>query len=262
MWNTSLPVIEGERKKVLIAFQKNLSIQFTNISLLNLALTHRSISNEVRGASNNERLEFLGDSVLGMVSAAILYKRFDGKSEGELAKIKSVVVSEDVLAGAARELGIDSVVLLGRGEERTGGRNKNAILADALEAVIGALYLDSGCEQAYAFVERVIGKEISSVVDTGSHLDYKSLLQEFCQRVFKTCPAYRVVLRSGPEHLRCFFVEVSAGGKIFGPCKGKNKKSAEQEAAKMAYNALCQTPFSEAGLQDALCEKVPPAQKE
>jgi ribonuclease-3 len=232
-----ISVPDGERKKKLLSFQKKLSLTFNDISLLNLALTHSSVSNESSHPENNERLEFLGDSVLGLVTASLLYERFDGR-EGELARIKSAVVSEEALAGLARELQIDTALLLGRGEESTGGRNKNAILADALEALIGALFLDGGYGAAESFVSRVIGKEISDVVEKGRYLDYKSLLQVFCQHAFKTYPEYRVVKRDGPRHLSYFWIEVSAGGNVFGPCMGKNKKAAEQEAAKMAYEAM------------------------
>jgi ribonuclease-3 len=233
-----LPAVGIERKKRLLSFQKSISIKFKNITLLNLALTHCSVSNEAQNRHNNERLEFLGDSILGLVTADILYERFAEKPEGELAKIKSVVVSEAILSGIARELQLDAMLLLGRGEESTGGRNKNAILADAFEALIGAVYLDCGYTQAFAFVSRYVDKEITNVVDKRRYQNYKSLLQEFCQREFKSCPVYKVVKYSGPDHDRSFWVEAVIGATAFGPCMGKNKKAAEQEAAKIACEAL------------------------
>jgi ribonuclease-3 len=130
------------------------------------------------------------------------------------------------------------MLLLGRGEESSGGRNKNAILADALEALIGAVYLDGGYRQAFIFVSRYISREISNVVDKQRYQDYKSLLQVLCQHEFKSYPVYKLVKCSGPDHERFFWVDVTAGAKVFGPCMGKNKKTAEQEAAKMAYKAL------------------------
>lgn len=210
---------------------------------------HRSISNETSGSKqsgqtvpggkiNNERLEFLGDSILGAVCATALYQKYPEKSEGDLAKIKAVVVSEDILSVVARELQIDSMLLLGRGEELSGGRTKKAILADALEALIGALYLDSGYKAAFAFVSRYISPEIDRVADTGYHRDYKSLLQEFCQHYFRAYPVYRMVKRSGPEHERLFWMEVVVNNTVYGPGTGRNKKSAEQEAARLAYEAL------------------------
>jgi ribonuclease-3 len=221
----------------LAAFQKTASIRFKSLGLLNLSFMHRSVSNEGY-AFNNERLEFLGDAVLGTVAAALLYEQLSEKSEGELAKIKSVVVSEDSLSGVARELGIDALLILGRGEELSGGRAKKAILADALEALIGAYYLDSGYRAAHSFVSRFITAEIRRVLDNRHHRDYKSLLQELSQRLFKEYPFYRLLKRSGPDHERLFWMEVEVDGRNFGPGMGKNKKSAEQEAARLAYEAL------------------------
>jgi ribonuclease-3 len=206
--------------------------------LLNLSFTHRSVANESGCAGNNERLEFLGDAILGAVSAALLYEKFGEKNEGELAKVKSVVVSEGILAGIARDLQIDAQLLLGKGEELSGGRTKNAILADALEALIGALYLDSGYRSAYAFVARLIGPEIGRVTEKNYHRDYKSLLQELSQQNYRSYPEYRMVKRAGPEHDRLYWMEVTVNGIAYGPGMGRNKKTAEQEAAKIAWDAL------------------------
>jgi len=199
---------------------------------------HRSVSNESNQKINNERLEFLGDAILGAVTADLLYQTLSHKAEGDLARIKSVVVSEDVLSGVALELQIDSLLVLGKGEELSGGRTKKAILADALEALIGALYVDSGYKNAHTFVSRFISAEIERVLENKHHLDYKSLLQEFCQRKFKKYPDYRLIKRSGPEHSRIFWIDVTVNGKVYGPATGKNKKSAEREAAKLAYDKL------------------------
>jgi ribonuclease-3 len=130
------------------------------------------------------------------------------------------------------------MLLLGKGEELSGGRTKKAILADALEAVIGALYLDSGYKAAFAFVSGFLAPEIDRVAETDYHRDYKSLLQELCQRFFRAYPSYQMVKRSGPEHDRLFWMEVTVNGKVYGPGTGRNKKSAEQEAARMAYDSL------------------------
>jgi ribonuclease-3 len=232
------PELDPGRKKVLAAFQKTAGIRFRSLELLNLSFMHRSVSNESGQKSNNERLEFLGDAILGAVTATLLYRDFEDKKEGELAKIKSVVVSEDILSGVARELQIDNLLLLGKGEELSGGRTKKALLADALEALIGALYLDSGYKAAYAFVSCWMGPEIGRVLDKNYHQDYKSLLQELSQRLFHAYPLYRLIKRSGPEHERFFWMEVTVNGTAFGPGAGRNKKTAEQEAARLAYEQL------------------------
>jgi len=205
---------------------------------------HRSVSNEMslHVKMNNERLEFLGDSILGMVCASLLYETFSDKSEGDLAKIKAVVVSEDVLSQIALGLQIDKMLLLGKGEELSGGRTKKTILADAMEALIGALYLDSGFKVAFDFVSSCIEPEINKVTGDNYHKDYKSLLQEYCQRVFRCYPEYRMVKRSGPEHEHTFWMEVQINETVYGTGKGRNKKSAEQEAAKAAWEAFNSTP--------------------
>jgi ribonuclease-3 len=199
---------------------------------------HRSVSNEIQSKTNNERLEFLGDAILGAVTASLLYSNLTDSSEGDLAKIKSIVVSEETLSGIARELQIDTMMVLGRGEELSGGRDKKALLADALEALFGALYLDSGFKAAHAFVSRCIEPEISKVRENKGRTDYKSHLQEVCQRKFKVYPSYRLAKHSGPEHERYFWIEVTCGNKTFGPGMGKNKKYAEQEAARIALTQL------------------------
>jgi len=231
----------AERKRELRLFCKSSELRFKSLELLDLSLTHRSVLNERPASSaglNNERLEFLGDSVLGLISASLLYRRFPQKTEGELAKIKSVVVSEDILSGIALELSIDTVLVLGKGEEQTGGRTKKAILADALEALIGALFLDSGFKAADDFVAPRINKEIDRVLEKKGKEDYKSELQELSQRLFKNYPAYKMVKKTGPEHERLFWIEVSVNGTSYGPCVGRSKKAAEQEAARLAMEAL------------------------
>jgi ribonuclease-3 len=230
--------IDSERKRTLQAFSKASGLKFKNPELLNLAFAHRSSCNESGRKENNERLEFLGDSVLGAVTASLLYEELPEKSEGELAKIKSVVVSEEILSGIALENGIDRLLILGKGEEQTGGRMKKAILADTLEALIGAVYLDSGFKAAWNFVARRIAPEIVKVLENRSAQDYKSLLQEHCQRLYKSYPVYSLVKRSGPEHDRLFFIQVTVNGEFYGPCTGRSKKAAEQEAARLAWEKL------------------------
>ena len=231
-------ILGAERKRELRVFCKSSELKFKNLELLDLSLTHRSVFNERLEGSNNERLEFLGDSVLGLISVSLLYRRFPQKTEGELAKIKSVVVSEEILSGLALELALDNVLVLGKGEEQTGGRTKKTILADALEALIGALYLDSGFKTAEDFFAPRINREIDRVLEKKGKADYKSELQELSQRLFKTYPLYKLARRTGPEHERLFWMEVAVNGKSYGPCVGRNKKTAEQEAAHLALEAL------------------------
>ncbi|MCL1836835.1 MAG: ribonuclease III [Treponema sp.] len=231
-------MIEPGRKKQLAAFQKTAGFRFKSLELLNLSFVHRSVSNETSCRQNNERLEFLGDSILGAVCATLLYEKFPEKPEGELAKIKSVAVSEEVLSSVARILQIDTMLLLGKGEDLSGGREKKAILADTLEALIGALYLDSGYRAAFDFISRLFTPEIGRITEKDYLRDYKSLLQELCQRRYRAYPQYRLVKRSGPEHERMFWIEVSVNGTVYGPGSGRSKKSAEQEAARAAWQSL------------------------
>lgn len=229
--------LSAERKARLASFCRALSIHFSDIELLDLAFHHSSCSGNGREESrgNNERLEFLGDSVLGMATAAFLYESLKDNPEGDLAKIKSVVVSEQTLAPIAVKMGIDDMLLLGKGEELSGGRHKKAILADAVEAVIGAYYLDSGYNAAEKFVLSFIVPEIRKVLDNRGVKDYKTILQEFHQKKYKTCPVYELVKESGPDHDRTFWVTVHLKNTSYGPESGKNKKEAEQNVARRAW---------------------------
>ena len=229
-----------ERAAVLAGLCSSLHITFHNVSLLDLALHHRSFCHEKQhDAGNNERLEFLGDAVLGMATASYLYTAMADRPEGDLAKIKSIVVSEMTLAPIALAAGIDRCLRLGNGEERSGGRQKKAILADALEAIIGAYYLDAGYAQAEAFVLSIIIPDIEKVLQNKHQKNYKTLLQELYQKQSKACPVYTTEKQSGPDHDMTFWVSVTVGTHTYGPAKGKNKKEAEQAAAHIAYQALC-----------------------
>lgn len=230
-----------ERKKLLEEFCRNLDLHFKNLNMLDLAFHHRSFSNENEDHRlyNNERLEFLGDSVLGLATAAFLYEDMMDNPEGDLARIKSIVVSEQTLAPIAKEImHIDKYLVLGKGEEKTGGRDKKAILADAVEAVIGALYLDSGYKVAEKFVRDIIVPEIRKVQDLKGAKDYKTILQEYYQRKYKICPKYELVKATGPDHDRTFSMVVKLGSVTYGPADGKSKKSAEQTVAKLACQSL------------------------
>lgn len=232
--------VTQERKKELLDFCKPLGLKFNDIELLDLAFHHRSYSNEhsQHKRYNNERLEFLGDSVLGMVTAAFLYEDMAENPEGDLAKIKASVVSEKSLAPIGLSIGIDKMLVLGRGEQLSGGREKPAIIADCVEAVIGAYYLDSGYDKVKNFVLDFIIPEIRKVQQNKGNMDYKTMLQEFFQKQSKQCPFYELVNTSGPDHNQTFFVSVHLGNKVFGPAEGKSKKAAEQNAAKLALDNL------------------------
>lgn len=233
------PAISKERKTELLRFEKSIGTKFKDHALLNLAFCHRSYANEIElTTDNNEKLEFLGDAILGMVVSEFLYNKLTDKTEGDLAKIKSFVVSEHILAEVARKINIDHYVLIGKGEESTGGRSKKAIIADTLEAIIGAYYLDSGIKPAREFVLSMIEPKINRVLENKHRKDYKTLLQEYVQKRFKTYPRYRVVNKDGPDHNKTFFMEVLINKKSYGRGKGKNKKEAEQNAAQMAYKTF------------------------
>lgn len=236
--------LSNTRKKILTDFQKSLNIRFKDVFLLDLAFHHRSFSNEstkkdLSYPQNNERLEFLGDAVLGMVTASLLYNNLTDQPEGELARIKSVVVSEMTLSQIALNIGVDKCLVLGKGEELSGGRTKKAILADAMEAIIGAFYLDSGYREAEKFVLQFMVEEVEKVIKNKHQKDYKTLLQEWYQKKSKKCPRYELVEMSGPDHDKNFVVQVRLEDKVFGPATGKNKKEAEQAVAKLAYSTLC-----------------------
>ncbi len=231
------PVVTSKRRSDLRLFEKQAGIRFRRLDLLNLAFIHRSYANEYsQKIDNNEKLEFLGDSVLGMVTADYLFNLLPGKTEGFLAKVKSFVVSEDSLDFLSRSINVDKYLLIGKGEENSGGRNKKAILADCMEAVIGAYYLDSTYKDVRKFVLQLLIPEIEKVLENRHKKDYKTLLQEFVQKKFHVYPKYSLIKKSGPDHDRTFWIEVSVNDKTFGPGQGKNKKEAEQNAASEAFH--------------------------
>lgn len=228
-----------QRKILLTDFQKQLNIQFKNVQLLDTAFHHRSFSNELANSTgNNECLEFLGDAVLGMVTATYLYNVSGSCPEGELAKIKSVVVSEVTLAAIALEIGVDKCLSLGKGEERSGGRSKKAILADALEAIFGAYYLDSGFAAVQKLIIALLAPEIEKVQQNRHLKDYKTLLQEFYQKKHKVCPIYKMIKKTGPDHDQTFWVSVFLDSTVYGPEQGKSKKEAEQAVARFAWERV------------------------
>ena len=212
--------------------------KFRNISLLQNALTHSSYANERWHNSllSNERLEFLGDSVLGMLVAEYLYRSFPNRPEGELTRMRADMVCEQTLAAAANRIGLGEHLLLGHGEEQGGGRTRNSILADAMESVIAASFLDGGMEAALQIVRTFIFVEVP--VTKLHNADYKTQLQEMVQQKKNQTLAYELVGQSGPDHDKRFDVEVSLNGVVVGSGSGSSKKRAEQNAARAAIEKL------------------------
>jgi len=227
--------------------QKRLSYRFKRPDLLREAITHKSHYHENRNhvQQDNERLEFLGDAVLDLVIAELLINRLPGATEGDLSKAKAQLVSEPMLSQIAKEIEIGRFVLLGKGEELTQGREKPSILADALEAVIAALYLDGGFEEAKAFVERCFERSLQDLTKPSgaepsapAHSDYKTGLQELCQKKFETLPVYELLRESGPDHQKRFEIQLFISGRVISQGAGRTKKEAEQMAAKEALKQL------------------------
>ena len=207
--------------------------------LLERSLTHRSFAYENGGLPTNERLEFLGDSVLGLVVTDTLYRIHPDLPEGQLAKLRAAVVNAKALAGIGRELGVGQHLLLGRGEETTGGRDKSSIVADTVEAVIGAVFLDQGLDAATALIHRLFDALIAESAGLGAGLDWKTSLQELCAAASYGVPEY-VVEESGPDHQKSFRARVRVAGALYGDGRGRSKKEAEQQAAATAYTELAQ----------------------
>jgi len=201
------------------------------------ALTHRSYAYEHDGLPTNERLEFLGDSVLGLVVTDTLFRHHPDLPEGQLAKLRAAVVQMSALADVARDLDLGAYLRLGNGEELTGGRDKSSILADTLEAVIGAVYLDCGLAQASAMVHRLFDPVIERSSGLGAGLDWKTSLQELTAARSLGVPEYQIS-ESGPDHQKSFTAVVKAGGRMLGTGAGRSKKAAEQQAAQSAWHAL------------------------
>ncbi|NIP38848.1 MAG: ribonuclease III [Candidatus Dadabacteria bacterium] len=208
--------------------KKILEYEFKDKELLKTALTHSSYANEY-SVQSNERLEFLGDAVIGCVTAKVLYKHFPDYPEGNLSKIKSAIVSRENLGVFARDINLQHELLLGKGEETSGGREKISNLSGAFEAVIGAIYLDSGYTKVYSVISKLISK---CLAQNSFDDDYKTNFQEISQKLFKSIPRYKVVQEQGPSHNKSFYVVVEINKKVFGNGCGKSKKSAEQAAAR------------------------------
>lgn len=213
--------------KNLLDLEHKLNYYFNNRNLLKNALIHRSYGNENKAFKNisNERLELLGDAVLDLIVAEYLYKKFSLASEGNLAKMKAMVVSEPILAKISKKLGTGNFLFLSKGEELSGGRHRESILADLFEAVLGAIYLDSGLEEARVFVLENILEYIEHLGENEEIVDFKTLLQEYVQKEFKTVPVYTVISETGPDHMKEFELEVSVGEYKARATAGSKKKA-------------------------------------
>ena len=231
------PERRGSREFDLRGFEAILHYKFKDPELARQALTHRSYlhSQPEKGAGeSNERMEFLGDSVVGLVVNEFLYRKFTSLREGELTKMKSLLVSRVILSRTAKLMGLGGYILLSEAETGSGGRDRASILADTLEGVIGAVYLDGGLEPARRLTERLLLRQVHEILSDANLANYKSMLQEYVQGEFKTHPQYRISSEIGPDHEKVFTVEVVVSQKVLGRGHGSNKKEAEQEAARDA----------------------------
>jgi len=222
--------------KNLLDLEHKLNYYFNDRNLLKNALLHKSLGNEKKEYKNqnNERLELLGDAVLDLIVAEYLYKNYKSASEGTIAKLKAMIVSEPILAKISRQIGVGKFLMLSRGEVMSGGRNRESILADSFEAILGAVYIDSNLDEARVFALSHIKQYIDHIEENEDILDFKSILQEYVQKEFRTVPTYELVAERGPDHMKEFEIQVIVGN-YKEKAVARNKKKAEQLSAK----ALC-----------------------
>jgi len=219
--------------------QKTIGIPFKDPELLKLAFVHRSYLNEEKHMhTSNERLEFLGDAVLSFLTSQFLYRTYADYPEGTLTNIRSSLVKTKSLSDIARLLKLGDLLFLSHGEEASGGRTNQSLLADVFEALLGAIYLDQGIEVAGKFLRTYLFPNAEGIIATKSYIDYKSLLQELIQRDSRVSPTYHVTRSEGPDHARMFWVEARAGKTVLGAGSGKSKQEAEQAAALAALATL------------------------
>ena len=220
-----------------VSLEEVLGLPLSQPGLWEVALTHRSYAFEQGLLETNERLEFLGDAVLGVIITDLAFRRFPDLSEGELAKLRAATVKMSTLADVARELGLGALVRLGKGEEMSGGRDKASILADGMEAVIGAVYLDKGMDFARTMIEELFWPRMDAYAQGGGDRDFKMALQEQASRDLGVAPEYRVSSQ-GPDHAKEFSATVSLKGEEYGAGVGRSKKEAEQQAARRALETM------------------------
>jgi ribonuclease III len=219
---------------------KDLELNFNDHELLKRSLTHRSLLNEKKNKNlkHNERLEFLGDAVLELIISEYLFHKYPDRPEGELTSFRAAIVNTSSLAEVSQKLEIGEHLLMSKGEEMTGGREKEYLLANALEAVLGAIYLDQGYDAAKIFVIKHLTPKIEDIVKYRLDIDPKTKLQERSQRILKRTPSYKVIGEEGPDHEKIFTVVVKMNGKIYGKGEGANKQKAEENAAIEALEKL------------------------
>jgi len=229
----------GRRKNPYAALEKRIGHRFKRRDLLEAALTHRSYRFENKGVEeDNQRLEFLGDAVLGLLTAACFYRQFEDEAEGFLTSLRSQTASGKALANLAENIGLGGFMRIGKGEEASGGRKRASNLADALEAVVGAAYVDGGTKAAERVFKQIFHPWIERLTGDVWADNPKGRLQEYCQRRWRKSPSYRTLKREGPEHSRRFTVEVSVGGKKYGRGRASNKQEAEIRAAEKTLAKL------------------------
>lgn len=230
---------ESEKAASLKPLSRIISYRFQDIELLKQALTHRSYMHESsEGICSNERLEFLGDAVLGLIVTEELYRRYPERSEGDLTKLKTVLVNGEMLAKQAEKIGLGRFMFLGSGEEGSGGRARPSLLSDAFEALLGAIYLDGDLSECRRFLSRFLFQDMDHVLDQSLFKNYKSRLLEHVQGMGMDKPEYRILKETGPDHKKEFTVEVRIQGRLMGKGRGFSKKRAEQAAARQAIESL------------------------
>lgn len=232
-----MPVLDDIISKNISDFENEIGYTFNDKIYIQIALTHSSFANEHKEFKFNERLEFLGDSVLGLVVSDYLFNKRRDLPEGKLTKLRANVVCEESLSAVARKLNIGKYLFLGKGEKYTGGRNRDSILADATEAIIAAIYLDGGFEKAKEFILFNLGDTLNKTIDGNIFRDYKTILQEIIQSKNGKL-SYKLLEERGPDHDKEFEMQVKSGNKVLGVGKGKNKKEAEKNAAKAALKNM------------------------
>lgn len=221
-------------------FQERIGYRFRNLFLLKQAITHPSYINEHPRdeTGDNQRLEFLGDAVLDFVAGTWIYHRYPHFSEGQMTRLRAALVCSGALARLARQIGLGCILRLGRGEDESGGRERDTILGDAFEALVGALYLDGGIRTVTTFVEPLVEPLAGEILSREADVDAKSRLQEWSQGVLGVTPRYRIVAEMGPDHARTFVAEVLLGDRVAGQGTGSSKQAAEQAAARAAWAAV------------------------
>ncbi len=232
--------MKPERQKQLKVLQKSIGYRFKSLDLLDQGLRHKSFVHEnlQLNHTDNERLEFLGDAVLAIVISHVLMERHPECSEGKLSRLRSAIVNETQLAAVAREICLGDYLLLGKGEEMTGGRAKNSILAASLEALLASVYLDRGFKKAYQVISRLFAQPLEMSGEENFFQDFKTKLQEASQEKFKAAPRYVLAKEFGPDHDKIFGMKVLIQGKVVGVGAGKSKKEAEQKAAKKCLQKI------------------------